>query len=70
MAKQSEDISVALSPADSHANIEAGGNDGSLEKQPSMSSIQAGVQRAEMLRRSWTKQGLFVVFAGCVKPNV
>ncbi|CAG8085779.1 unnamed protein product [Penicillium olsonii] len=64
MAKQSEDISVALSPADSHANIEAGGNDGSLEKQPSMSSIQAGVQRAEMLRRSWTKQGLIVVFAG------
>ncbi|CAG8017199.1 unnamed protein product [Penicillium salamii] len=70
MAKQHEDISVAINPADQHnANVEAGSNDDSLEKQPSMSSIQAGVQRAEILRRSWTKKGVIIVFTGYVTAD-
>ena len=68
MAKQEEDISIAISPSGSHLNNHQtdgnDGNDDNLEKQSTVSSIQAGVQRADLLRKSWTKQGLVVVFTG------
>ncbi|KAJ5342138.1 hypothetical protein N7541_011262 [Penicillium brevicompactum] len=68
MAKQEEDISIAISPSGSHINNHQtdgnDGNDDNLEKQSTVSSIQAGVQRADLLRKSWTKQGLVVVFTG------
>ncbi|KAJ5787563.1 Major facilitator superfamily domain general substrate transporter [Penicillium paradoxum] len=36
----------------------------SLEKQSTTSSFQPGVHRADVLRKSWTKQGLIIVFTG------
>lgn len=36
-----------------------------LEKGPQISSnVQAGVQKAGLLRAAWTRQGLIMVFAG------
>lgn len=65
MAKQEESISIAISPSGSHiGKHQADGNDDNLEKQSTVSSIQAGVQRADLLRKSWTKQGLVIVFTG------
>ncbi|RHZ61435.1 uncharacterized protein CDV56_104191 [Aspergillus thermomutatus] len=35
-----------------------------LQRDPDPKNLQAGVQRAEMLREGWTKQGLVVAFVG------
>lgn len=37
------------------------------KKPPIASNMQAGVQKADLLRATWTKQGLIMVFAGYVE---
>lgn len=66
MAKQEGDISIAMEPSNNE-NVHQEEN---LEKQPSLSSLQPGVYRADVLRKAWTKQGLIIVFAGCVISNI
>ena len=38
-----------------------------VEKQSDTESLQAGVQRAEILRKGWTKKGLYTAFVGYVR---
>lgn len=38
-----------------------------VEKQSDTQSLQAGVQRAEILRKGWTKKGLYTAFVGYVR---
>jgi hypothetical protein len=67
MDKQEVDVAIHINPSVNHGrHAEADCNDDNLEKQSTLSSVQAGVQRADVLRKSWTKQGLIVVFTGCV----
>ncbi|KAF5855057.1 hypothetical protein ETB97_010140 [Aspergillus alliaceus] len=35
-----------------------------VEKQSVLQSVQAGVQSAEILRKGWTKKGLYMAFVG------
>ncbi|KAF7518761.1 hypothetical protein PCG10_010538 [Penicillium crustosum] len=66
MAKQEGDMSIAVAPSNNDS-IQADENvhqEGNLEKQPSLSSLQPGVYRADVLRKAWTKQGLIIVFTG------
>ena len=68
MAKQEGDISIAVarsSNQDSH-NSEYVHQEENLEKQPSLSNLQPGVHRADVLRKTWTKKGLIIVFTGFV----
>ncbi|KAJ5952920.1 uncharacterized protein N7479_011333 [Penicillium vulpinum] len=66
MAKQEGDIAIAMAPSNDQSS-QAGHNvyqEENLEKQSSIPSIQPGVYRADALRKSWTKQGLIIVFTG------
>lgn len=68
MAKQEGDMSIAITPSNNESSqaAENVNQEGNLEKQPSLSSLQPGVYRADVLRKGWTKQGLIIVFTGCV----
>lgn len=68
MAKQDGDISIVIAPSNDHGS-QATDNvhpEENLEKQWSIPSVQPGVYRADALRKSWTKQGLIIVFTGYV----
>lgn len=68
MAKQEGDMSIAMAPSNNESSQAAENvhQEENLEKQPSLASLQPGVYRADVLRKSWTKQGLIIVFTGCV----
>lgn len=58
------EISVTLK---GESNIESAVEKSNLtsnEELSDLESLQAGVQRAEILRKGWTKQGLIVTFIG------
>ncbi|GAB1196234.1 hypothetical protein APSETT444_005502 [Aspergillus pseudonomiae] len=73
-SKEAED---SISPHASHTmsevtNLDKSGNQivaeatsaDDVEKQSDTQSLQAGVQRAEILRKGWTKKGLYLAFVG------
>lgn len=64
MSKQ-RDIDIAPVGNESSNTQDDHGFSSDLEKesQPS-SNMQAGVQKADLLREAWTKQGLVMVFSG------
>lgn len=68
MAKQEGDMSIAVAPSNNESSQtdENVHQEEYLEKHPSLSSLQPGVYRADVLRKAWTKQGLIIVFTGCV----
>lgn len=68
MTKQEGDMSIAMAPSNNESSQAAENvhREENLEKQPSLFSLQPGVYRADVLRKSWTKQGLIIVFTGCV----
>ncbi|OQE25911.1 hypothetical protein PENFLA_c008G03910 [Penicillium flavigenum] len=66
MATQEGDISIVMAPL-KNQDTQAADNvhqEENLEKQPSLSSLQPGVHRADVLRKTWTKKGLIIVFTG------
>lgn len=72
MAKQEGEISIVMAPSNNQSSHAAENvhQEANLEKQPSLSSLQPGVYRADVLRKSWTKQGLIIVFTGCVIADI
>ncbi|OQE42036.1 hypothetical protein PENCOP_c004G07848 [Penicillium coprophilum] len=66
MAKQEGDISISMVPSNNQSSqaAENAHQEENLEKQSSIPSLQPGVYRADVLRKSWTKQGLIIVFTG------
>ncbi|KAJ5691990.1 hypothetical protein N7462_001413 [Penicillium macrosclerotiorum] len=65
MFKQQDIISVDIASQHEANNPEIDhGMEEDVEKLPSSEKVQAGVQRADLLRKAWTKQGLVIVFTG------
>ncbi|EKV09996.1 Siderophore iron transporter mirA [Penicillium digitatum PHI26] len=66
MAKQEGDMSIVMEPLNIQSSHAAGNvhQEENLEKLPSLPSLQPGVHRADVLRKSWTKTGLIIVFIG------
>ncbi|RDW87007.1 putative Siderophore iron transporter mirA [Aspergillus mulundensis] len=59
-----EEISVTPKGPSSTENTEETPEDALKERSGDSESLQAGVRRAEMLRKGWTKQGLIITFSG------
>ncbi|KAJ6087942.1 Major facilitator superfamily domain general substrate transporter [Penicillium canescens] len=71
MAKQEEDIAVEISPWNNqNSHVANRDKDDNLKNQSSASGFQARVYRADVLRKSWIKQGLIVVFTGLIIMNI
>lgn len=55
MARSGENQSLEIAAVDAQSyTVQAAHNGGHLEKQPSSTSLQPGVKRAELLLKSWT----------------
>lgn len=77
VAETSKEAEDSISPHAYHTmsevtNLDKSGNQivaeatsaDDVEKQSDTQSLQAGVQRAEILRKGWTKKGLYMAFVG------
>jgi hypothetical protein len=65
------DIAIEISPSNNqNSHVAYRDKDVNLENKSSASSFQVRVYRADVLRKSWTKQGLIVVFTGLIVMNI